>query len=317
MQPLARIAVCVLLCLPVAAQTPGEAGSGPEVRAESPGLPNAPSSARDGKQSESAAKVQNSTQDPAASGSYQPLTNRQKLNRFLRTTVSPYTFASAALSATWLQINGEPYAYGGGMSGWGMRFGTNLADTEVRSFFSQFLFPVILNQDPRYFPRRQGSTFNRISYAATRVLVVRADNGKTVFNSSYLLGVAFTRAASTAYIPEDQRNFRNTMLSMVGAYGSDAGSYVLREFWPDIMRVFRRHAPKRAIEIEEKIPPQLMGVPQEPDGSSSNCSDSERDNCNCSDNGNSHCSGNNNSGSGSGHSPARNTDCAPRGHSRP
>ena len=212
MQPVARIAVCVLLCLPVAAQTPGEAGSGQEVPAESPGLPNAPSSARDSKQSESAAKVQNSTQDPAVNSPYQPLTNHQKFNRFLRTTVSPYTFASAALNATWLQINGEPYAYGGGMSGWGMRFGTNLADAETRAFFSQFLFPVILNQDPRYFPRRQGSTFDRISYAATRVLVIRSDNGKTVFNSSYLLGVAFSRAASTAYIPEDQRNFRDTML---------------------------------------------------------------------------------------------------------
>src|ERR671923_184673 len=31
---------------------------------------------------------------------YEPLTDRQKFNRFLRHTVSPYTFASAAMSAT-------------------------------------------------------------------------------------------------------------------------------------------------------------------------------------------------------------------------
>jgi hypothetical protein len=315
MQPVARIAICVLLCLPVAAQTPGKPGTGQEAQGEASGLPNAPSSARGRKASQAAtAKQQNAAQAPANTIPYEPLSNRQKFNRFIGTTVSPYTFVSAGLNATWLQINGEPYDYGGGMKGWGNRFGANLADTEVRSFFSQFFFPVFLNQDPRYFPKRQGNVFDRGWYAATRVLVVRADDGHPEFNSSYLLSVAFSRAVSTAYIPEDQRNVRNTMLSIAGAYWGDAGSYVLREFWPDIMRVFRRHAPEKVLEIEKKIPPQLMGAPPEADGSKSNCSDCNcagQENCNCSKNGNSDCSKDKKSGSDSGQSPASKTDCAP------
>ncbi|MGE0405461.1 MAG: hypothetical protein AB7O65_04105 [Candidatus Korobacteraceae bacterium] len=194
---------------------------------------------------------------------YEPLTNRAKFDRFLRTTVSPYTFASAAMNATWLQINGEPYAYGGGMTGWSKRFGTRLVGTEVRTFFSQYFFPTVLNQDPRYFPKRKGNIFGRGWYAATRVLAGRHDSGRAVFNSSYLFSVAATRTLANAYAPADQRGVRNTTLSILGDYGSDAGSLVLQEFWPDIMRLFRRHAPKPLVDIQNKIPGELMGAPEE------------------------------------------------------
>jgi hypothetical protein len=196
------------------------------------------------------------------------------------------------------------------MNGWTKRFGVNVVDTETRSFFSQFFFPAILNQDPRYFPKREGNVFERGWYAATRVLVVRADSGQSTFNSSYLLSVAFTRALSTAYIPENQQNFRDTMLSIVGAYGSDAGSYVLQEFWPDIMRVFRRHAPEPVVKIEQKLPPELIGAPKDAQGK--NCTGSD---CNCSADGQDANCAQQKSG-GSGHSPSRKEDCAPRGQCR-
>src|SRR5581483_2695808 len=126
MQPVSRIAVLVLLCLPMAAQmvatqTESKDEAWRRDRQESP-LPNAPSSAR-------ASQAREVTPADAGAGPqgaepYQPLSNRQKLQRFVKTTVSPYTFVSGALNATWLQINGEPYAYGGGMNGWVTRFGT-------------------------------------------------------------------------------------------------------------------------------------------------------------------------------------------------
>jgi hypothetical protein len=192
-----------------------------------------------------------------------PLTHRQKFDRFLDHSTSPYTFASAGLNATWLQILGEPYSYGGGVNGWMKRFGVNMIDTETRVFFSQYLFPVLLNQDPRFLPKRKGNIVARGWYAATRVLVGRNDRGEPLFNSSYLFSVAASRALGNAYAPADRRNFETTMLRIVGAYGSDAGSLVLEEFWPDIMRIFRRHAPDRLKKIQKRIPPELVGVPEE------------------------------------------------------
>jgi hypothetical protein len=301
MRPGFRICVSLFLCLPLVAagQMPSQDTKSPATSSPPPQhLPDAPSTSRSGPPKGAASTDSKKFQANVSNSTYQPLTDREKFDRFLKTTVSPYTFASAAMNATWLQVNGEPYAYGGGMNGWMTRFGAKMVDTEVRSFFSQFFFPTLLNQDPRYFPKGDGNVVERGWYAGTRVLVVRTDSGKATFNSSYLLSVAFSRALANAYAPEEQRNLRNTLLSIVGAYGGDAGSYVLREFWPDIMRLFRRHAPERVKQIEEKIPGELIGLPQEPVNSGSEPADDRQP---------------------AGHrgSPSRKRDCTPRGQCPP
>ncbi len=250
------IALLALTFIPAVAQN-AEAQRGSA--ASSQELPDAPSA-----QKQRAAKNSNGSHELTRYDPYEPLSSHQKFRRFINHTSSPFTFASAALDATWLQINGEPYSYGGGVNGWMKRFGVDMLDTETRSFFSQYFYPSLLHQDPRYFPMRNGNVVERGWYAATRVLIGRADDGRSVFNSSYLFSVATSKAISTAYIPADQRDFRTTMIRILGAYGSDAGGYVLEEFWPDIMRIFHRHAPEQIKKIEQKIPPQIMGAPQPP-----------------------------------------------------
>lgn len=39
-----------------------------------------------------------------------------------------------------------------------------------------------------------------------------------------------------------------------GALSSDAIGDLLREFTPDMKRLFHRHAPKKILRIEEKLP---------------------------------------------------------------
>lgn len=185
---------------------------------------------------------------------YVPLSSRQKFNLFLKRTYSPYTFADTAANATWAQITGQWYEYGGGMQGWGKRFGATLADTEGRSFIQNFALSSLLHQDPRYFPAKQRGLIPRSWYAATRVLVIRRDNGQSTFNSSEVLGTLFASSLENAYYPEHDRGFPETMSRFVGAIGSDATSNLLREFWPDIKRIFRKHEPEKMKEIEDKIP---------------------------------------------------------------
>ncbi|MFB3918425.1 MAG: hypothetical protein ACE14M_16975 [Terriglobales bacterium] len=191
---------------------------------------------------------------PSAPSAYVPLTKRQKFDIFLRRTYSPYTFAAAAYDATWAQMMGDFYDYGGGMQGWGKRFGASVADTEVRTFFGSFLFPVLFHQDPRYFPSRKKGLIPRGWYAATRVLVTRDDDGDQTFNTSEFLAAAFTASAQNAYYPRRDRGFADTMSRMVGALNGDATSNVLREFWPDIKRIFRKHEPASIRKVEKKLP---------------------------------------------------------------
>ena len=183
-----------------------------------------------------------------------PLSARCKFNLFLRTTYSPYTFLGAGFQATLDQAQGQWPHYGGGMQGWGKRFGATLADTESRRFIQTFALATILHQDPRYFPSHRRTLIARGWYAATRVVVTRKDDGDPAFNTSEFLGALLTSSLQNSYYPSDQRSFGETMNRFSGALSSDAVSNLLREFTPDMKRLFRKHAPKEVLRIEEKLP---------------------------------------------------------------
>jgi hypothetical protein len=185
---------------------------------------------------------------------YTPLPARCKFNIFMTTTRSPYTFLSAGFQATLDQAQGQWPHYGGGMQGWGKRFGATLADTESRRFIQTFALSTILHQDPRYFPSHKRTLILRAWYAATRVVITRNDSGDNTFNSSEFLGALFTSSLQNSYYPRHDRNFGETMNRFSGALSSDAVGNLLREFTPDMKRLFRKHAPKKILRIEEKLP---------------------------------------------------------------
>lgn len=185
---------------------------------------------------------------------YVPLSRYDKFHIFVRQTYSPYTFVSAGFNAAYGQMTGDPYEYGGGMAGFGRRFGASLANTEASRFFNRFLFPSLLHQDPRYFPAAHGTpATHRTWYAATRVLITRADSGKSQFNYSQMFGTICTVALENAYYPDRERDFGRTMNRFAGSLLSEVISNVTREFGPDMKRILRRHTPKRIREMQEKV----------------------------------------------------------------
>jgi len=64
----------------------------------------------------------------------------------------------------------------------------------------------------------------------------------------------FTSALQNAYYPRHDRTFGDIMNRFGGALSSDAITDLLREFTPDMKRLFRKHAPKKILKIEEKLP---------------------------------------------------------------
>ena len=185
---------------------------------------------------------------------YIPLSAHCKFHVFLQSTYSPYTFASAGFQATWAQAMGQWPHYGGGAQGWAKRLGATLADTESRRFIQTFALSTILHQDPRYFPSHKRAFVSRAWYSATRVVVTKDDSGHNAFNTSEFLGALFTSALQNSYYPRHDRTFGDTMNRFGGSLSSDALGNLLREFTPDMKRLFRRHAPKEIREIEEKLP---------------------------------------------------------------
>jgi hypothetical protein len=128
-----------------------------------------------------------------------------------------------------------------------------LIQKESGAFFSKYLYPALLKQDPRYYPSNSGSFLGRVTYAASRIVITRNDSGERTLNTSYFLGVLTSVAISTAYRPYWTRSTSATFETFGSTIGSDAGINLLHEFEPSIRHIVKRRAPKFVFRIEERI----------------------------------------------------------------
>ena len=196
-----------------------------------------------------------------ANGKIVPLTAGQKFKVVARGTFDPAQIPwYGVLSAISQASNSEP-AYKQGWAAYGKRYATYAADGTIENFFVGAIFPSVLHQDPRFFPKPQGSFFSRATYAASRIVITRGDSGKREFNFSEIFGSAMASAISTySYHPRrtfigktissngtvtldyapSERTLKNTASVWGSQVGYDTITIVIKEFWPDIRRKFKK-----------------------------------------------------------------------------
>lgn len=267
---LTRLVICVLLMAGLAGaqhiadRSPLDRCSDLPTTVSDPCLPEAPSAVNRPDYNTSVAFAAPSTARKLspAERPYVPLTAHQKFSRFTHSLYSPYTLFNGAYDATWAQATGDNYAYGGGMEGWGKRLGAAYATTASHQFFGTFLFPALLRQDPRYFAMYHGSVWKRFVHAVSRTALTKGDSGETQVDVSGFLAIAASETIQNTWLPPGQRSLDKTLNRMLGSVQGTATSYVMREFMPDIVRIFKRHSPKPLRKIEDKIPESVItGVP--------------------------------------------------------
>ena len=155
-----------------------------------------------------------------------------------------YTVGFVAFRAGVDQAVDSKDEYGQGAQGYGKRFGADFADGLSNSFFVTAVFPSLLHQDPRYYRRGEGSGFSRMAYAASRVLITRQDSGRKMFNFSEVSGNAASSGLSTAYYPDNERTAGDFAVRAGIQIAYDAGFNILKEFYPDLEKKFRKkHKP--------------------------------------------------------------------------
>jgi Carboxypeptidase regulatory-like domain len=159
-----------------------------------------------------------------------PLTTKQKFSLAARGTFDPVAMIGVGLAAG-IEQAGNTYAgYGQGAAGYSKRFAAKFVDGRSSDFLTHAVFPSLLHQDPRYNYQGSGSIKSRIAHAVRSAFVTRSDSGRTVFNSSYLLGDMCAGALSNLYYPKANRGanlvFTNTALGLAGRVGTN----LMREF---------------------------------------------------------------------------------------
>jgi hypothetical protein len=173
---------------------------------------------------------------------YVPLRIRDKWLLFVKETVDPYTFATAAIGAGISQWHNEDPKYGVGFKPWLQRFGAAQADLTTQNFFSDAVLATLFREDPRYFRKGPGSTvIHRIGYAMSRVVVTRRDSGKEGFNFSGIVGMGMGIGLSNAYYPPKSVNGGEMGYRVFTGLTSTALGNLLPEFWPDVREKIARY----------------------------------------------------------------------------
>jgi len=171
--------------------------------------------------------------------SYEPLTPGEKFKIATEDSFDRGTIALAALFGGEGQLSNSNRSFGQGAAGFGRYFGASYGDFVIGDYMTEAVFPTLLHQDPRYFRRGTGSGWSRLGYAMGQIFWTHRDSGGMQFNYSELIGNSTAVAISNAYYVNN-RTASDATSRLGMQLGVDMAANVLKEFWPDLERKFRR-----------------------------------------------------------------------------
>jgi hypothetical protein len=167
------------------------------------------------------------------------LSVREKLTLFFKSSIDPVIFLDAGFNAGLDQAQNNDPSYRQGTEGYARRFGANLAGQTSGRLFSEFAYPSLFREDPRYYRKVHGPAGKRLLYALGHSVLAHRDDGSVMFNFSEWLGTASNVALSNTYHPDNKRGFAPAATRVGYSVLQDAGFDVLREFWPEVARTFK------------------------------------------------------------------------------
>jgi hypothetical protein len=165
-----------------------------------------------------------------------PLSPNEKFRLFINESISPPYIISSAMAAGFNQAKNVPEGYGQDWSGYGCRFGEELARASSNAFFGSFVLPSVLQQDPRFFPQLHPTFWGSVRYSAQRVFITRTDSGIDTFNTSGIVGTMAAEALANSYLPNSERSASKS----ASRFGTDLAwrfaANMFKNYWPTMFR---------------------------------------------------------------------------------
>lgn len=165
--------------------------------------------------------------------------------KFITASQDSFDYSSfvlpAVLAGYSLGVNSVPEFHSGGAA-YGRYYWHAFVDQTIENYAVEFIVPAIAHEDTRYYTLGNGGFLKRTKYSLERVVVTRSDSGKATFNAGEVIGSGAAAGLSNLYYPQSQRTFGNTAQRWGLNIGIDAGTFVFKEFWPDINQAIFHNA---------------------------------------------------------------------------
>lgn len=159
-----------------------------------------------------------------------PLNAPQKFSLAFHSITDPVEFVGTGIVAGAEQANDTFSGYGQGAKGYAKRYGAAYADDAIGKMIGSAILPSWLHQDPRYFYKGSGSVRSRMSYAISRAVVTRGDDGHAQPNYSRVLGSFAAGGLANLYYPAGDRGLGLTLGNALVGTAGNAIDNLIREF---------------------------------------------------------------------------------------
>jgi hypothetical protein len=176
----------------------------------------------------------------AVAGPVEPLSAEEKARLAFKNTFGTRALANRALLAGLNQWMDHPEEWESGTRGYGKRFASRMGRLAVRNAV-QLSTDLAFKTDPRYDRCDCAGFLPRAGHAWRRVLLARRDSGGEMIGVSRLAGAYVTPMITDQWYPARLNTWSHKLESGTWFLGWRGVNNMLKEFWPDIKRTFRRN----------------------------------------------------------------------------
>jgi hypothetical protein len=167
-----------------------------------------------------------------------PQTVKEKFKTATLDSVDYSSFIFVAVQSGIAEARNANPEFRQGAAGYGRYYWHTYADYADENFWVEFILPAALHQDSRYYTLGRGGFPKRLAYSFSRIAITRTDSGHEAFNASEIFGAGAAAGISSLYYPSPERTFTKTYQRWITSVAIDGGTFVFKEFWPDINRKF-------------------------------------------------------------------------------
>jgi len=218
-----------------ASQQDGQVSPAPAGAKGNPGTVNA---SETGKQTKRILYIVPNFRAVSADQKLPPQTVKEKFKTATLDSVDYSSFIFVAVQSGIAEARNANPEFRQGAAGYGRYYWHTYADYADENLWVEFILPAALHQDSRYYTLGRGGFPKRLAYSFSRIAITRTDSGHETFNASEIFGAGAAAGISGLYYPSPERTFTKTYQRLITSVAIDGGTFVFKEFWPDINRKF-------------------------------------------------------------------------------
>ena len=174
------------------------------------------------------------------SGSYQPLSGKERWNLYLRNAFwSPGVFFRAAGPALGAQLNNDPPAWGQGAEGYSKRFANRFGRFALKETY-EAAGAAALGHEVRYLRSKRTGFLPRAAHALSANFVTYDRHGRRTPHLARVGSVMAAEFTGNLWMPAGYRNTSTALRGVGIELGVSTGFNLIREFAPELKRIFTR-----------------------------------------------------------------------------